>query len=178
MIENIPFKEKLTNLASEIISKELKHSGYLLDEKSNLKQSSKDEFVIKSFLAIGEIEITIQQLNQSPIYISNFRQTKKIAENKVTRFDHTIYHIESYLFRITGVMDRILILINIIFDLNLKPEQCKPHNFLLDYKNKEGKYAQILKKKKPELFLELNLLLFVIDEFREIRNEITHQIRI
>lgn len=177
MKENYSFKEKLANLASEIISKELKNSNDLFADRKNTETTKKEDYVITTFLAIGEIEITIEQLKQSAIFISHFRQTKKLTENKITRFDHTIYHIESYLFRTTGALDRILILINIILDLKLEPEKCKPHNFLLNTNRKEGKYAPIIKKRSPELYLELNLLFMAINDYREIRNEITHQKR-
>lgn len=176
--ENNTFKQKLTKLASDIISKELENSKSLFSDRKDIKTTVKEDYVIKTLLAINEIDITIEQLKQSTIFISHFRQTKKLTDNKITRFDHTIYHIETFLFRTTGVLDRILILQNIILDLKLEPEKCKPNNFLLNLNNKkDGKYAPILKKRSPELFLELSLLFMIINDYREIRNEITHQKR-
>ena len=171
------FKDKLNILASKFINENLDREKGKIPVESGKKTTPKTDYLTESFLALAEIEIIFEQLEQTPYFISNFRQTKKLKEKGISRFNHIIYHIESYLFRITGIMDRMMILLNIIFETNLKPAQCKPHNFLMDKKGKEGKYAEIIKRSDPELFLELNLLGLLIQDFREIRNEITHQKR-
>jgi hypothetical protein len=171
------FKNKLNNLASKFINENLDSTKGKIPVENGQETTPKIDYLIESFLALAEIETIFEQLEQTPYFLSNFRQTKKLKEKGISRFNHIIYHIESYLFRITGIMDRMMILLNIIFETNLVPEKCKPYNFLLDKKGKEGKYAEIIKKGDPELFLELNLLGFLIQDFRKLRNEIAHQKR-
>ncbi|MGY5353549.1 Cthe_2314 family HEPN domain-containing protein [Wenyingzhuangia sp. IMCC45467] len=166
-MKEITFKKKLGNLSSEFIIKN--------DDK--YKPTNKDNFLIESFLAVAEIDIVLEQLYQTPYFLSSFRQTEKLKKNGIYRFEHIIYHIENYLFRTTGIMDRLLIFLNILLETNLKPRDCKPYNFLINKNGTEGKCAEKIKLKSPELFFELNLLNSFIDTFREIRNEITHQKR-
>ena len=166
-------KNKLNSLASEFINKNLDKTPI---EKGK-ETTPKIDYLIESFLALAEIENIFEQLEQTPYFLSNFRQTKKLKEKGISRFNHIIYHIESYLFRITGIMDRMMLLLNIVFETNLVPEKCKSYNFLLNNEGKEGKYAGIIKKSDPELYLELNLLSLLIQDFRKIRNEIAHQKR-
>ena len=176
-MEKDTFKKKLTNLTSNFITENLVNTEGTIIEGNKQKPTTKQGYLIDAFSALIEIETIIEQLEQTPHFLSNFRQTQKLKENGIRRFNHIIYHIESYLFRTTGIVDRMMILLNIIFETNLPPEKCKTYNFLLDNKQKEGKYAGVIKERSSELFLELNSLALFIQKFREIRNEITHQKR-
>ena len=170
------FKEVLKKSANNIIQK-LPIENILKDDFTRPKTTEKEDFVINNFLALGEVETSIEQLRQSSCFISNFRLTENLKKNNISRFDHIIYHIEAHLLRTTGILDRILILTSLSFDLKIRPEKCKPNIFLFDYKGKEGKYAPVIKNRNPVLFEELVNLNETINDYREIRNEIAHQKR-
>ena len=173
-MKQITFKQKLASKGSEIA---LEKSNGKLFTDVKLKTTDKENYAIDTFLALAEIETVFEQLEQTPYFLSNFRQTKTLKKREITRFNHIIYHIESFLFRTTGIIDRMLLLLNVIFETKLPPEKCKQPNFLLNKNGKNGKYAHIIIKRDSELFLELNLFATLIQDFRNIRNEITHQKR-
>lgn len=178
-LKETPFQRHLTSIASRIIQKHTKNNkGALIEESEKaIKYSKKENYVVSILLSLGEIEFVFEQLEQAPYFLSNFRHTKSLREAGINRFHYIIYHIESHLFRATGILDRMMILLNEIFKLGLSPEKCKAHNLLMDRKGKEGKYAKEIKNRNPKLFSTLINLMNLIDGFRDIRNEISHQSR-
>lgn len=174
-MKEIPFQRHLTNLASKIIQK---HTKALIGEsEEEIKYSKKENYVVKTLLSLAEIEFVFEQLEQTPHFLSNFRHTKTLKEVRINRFHHIIYHIESHLFRTTGILDRMMIHLNEVFKFGLSQEKCKAHNLLMNRKGKEGKYAKEIRNKNPKLYSTLINLMNLIDRFRDIRNEISHQSR-
>lgn len=171
------FIQYLTNHASVIVQK---YSA--LDEirkESNLKDNytPKESYVVESLLSLGEVETVYQQLEQSPYFLANFRSSKILKEKGITRFDHIIYHIESHLFRATGIFDRLLIHVNVVFKFGLLPEDCKSHNILINKKGKEGRYCPQIRGEDIELYSRLLDLMNLVNTYRNLRNEISHQKR-
>jgi hypothetical protein len=167
-MKEYPYLRVLTNLSSEIIKQ------YSNTDKD---YSDKDSYVVNAFLSLGEIESVFEQLEQSPHFLSNFKLTKSLKENGISRFNHIIYHIESHLFRATGILDRMLIHINVVLNIGLSPENCRTYYLLTDDKGKEGKYAPNIKNKSAELFQSLLELRNYVNRYRELRNMISHQKR-
>lgn len=178
-MKEIPFQRHLTNIASKIIQKHTKNNQGALTGASEkeIKYSKEENYVVRTLLSLGEIEFVFEQLEQAPYFLSNFRHTKSLKEVGINRFHHIIYHIESHLFRATGILDRMMIHLNEVFKLGLSPEKCKAHNLLMNRNGKEGKYAKEIKNRNPKLFSTLINLMNLIDRFRDIRNEISHQSR-
>jgi hypothetical protein len=150
---------------------------YLGKSNVQIAYTEKEDYIVNTLLSLGEIETVYEQLEQSPYFLSNFRQTKPLKKKGITRFNHIIYHIESHLFRATGILDRMLIHINIVFKIGLIPEKCKTYYLLIDKKGKEGKYSSSIKNKCPGLFDNLIELMNAVDKYRELRNLISHEKR-
>jgi|GEM_PF-4077463 len=167
-MKEYPYLRVLPNLGSEIIKEY---------SKTDKDYSDKDSYVVNTLLSLGEIESVFEQLEQSPHFLSNFRLTKSLKENGIGRFNHIIYHIESHLFRATGILDRMLIHINVVLNIGLSPEKCRTYYLLTDDRGKEGKYAANIKDKSPELFQSMIELRNYVDKYRELRNIISHQKR-
>jgi len=172
-----PFLRRLTNLSSVIIQKYHQPDQDWQLQQAAAAYSQKEQYTVDALLALGEIETVYDQLEQSPYFLANFRQTQALKSKGIARFDHIIYHIESHLFRATGILDRMLLLINCIFELQLPPEKAKAYNILTDKKGNEGKYASVMKSFDSTLYNNLLDLLKVIDKHRDARNEISHQKR-
>ena len=171
--------EKIEPLAVNLI-KDLdsdKRGSWGFTPKRPLKINEK--YLHNCFNSLGEVYTSLKQLKMSSIFLTNFRATNKIKENDITRFDYCIYHIESHFFRLTGFLDRILILVNEILVLNIEHKKCKQETFLINYQNKkegkDGKYAHLIKNRNNKLFELLINLQEYISNYRHERNIITHQ---
>jgi hypothetical protein len=136
-----------------------------------------EQYLKDSFLALGEVDVLLIQLNHSAILLANFRSTKALKKNKISRYDYIVYHIEGYLLRVTGILDRVLILVNIVLNLKIKHYKCKASYMLVDDNKKSG-IAGVIKDIDAKLFNELLSLSAYIDMFREDRNQIAHSKRI
>jgi hypothetical protein len=174
MIKN-DFSKTMSKVAREIHEK-ISFSDIINNAIKPLT-NAKDKYFVDCFLAFGRVETCMEQLQQSPLFLSNFRSTESLKKNNITRFDHIIYHIESYFFRLTGLLDRLLILTNFCLELGLTNINCKPNVLINNLKGKEGKQAPRIKKISPNLLTQLIKLNNIINDFREIRNEIAHEKR-
>ena len=91
------FSKTMSKFAREI-HKKIPISDIINDTVKPLS-SIKDKYIIDCFLAFGRVETCMEQLQHSPLFLSNFRSTESLKKNNITRFDHIIYHIESYYLR-------------------------------------------------------------------------------
>lgn len=175
--KNNSFQNFLEPITSEIIQK------YWIDKNGLLKKdpdftpnySKKEKYAVDTLLSLGEIESLYDQLEQAPYFLSSFRQTKTLKEKGISRYDHIIYHIESHLFRTTGILDRMMIHLNIVFKFGLSPLKCKAYNLLLDKKGNLTQHSKIIGEINPKLLLILIKFKEIVDHFRDSRNQITHQ---
>jgi hypothetical protein len=137
-----------------------------------------EQYLLDCFQALSEIEGLVAQLNYSAVFLTNFRNTTGIKRSKINRFEYMLYHIESYLLRVTGVMDRLLILVSKVLSLNITPLQCKASQMVGGQKGKKGKYVDLIESKIPGLTDALNGVLSHINIFRDDRNSIAHSEKI
>ena len=174
----IPFQRTLTDIVSGIIRKYTKGKDKeRMWSKEPYPYTLKEQYVADTFLALSEVESVFKQLEQSEYFIANYRQTKKLSEQGINRFQHIIYHIEAHIFRQTGLMDRLLFLLNIVYELKLSPVKCKRFMFFANKKGKAAKFEKLIRNDNAKLFEWIELLNSSIDLNREIRNEIAHQSR-
>lgn len=173
------FSQSLATKTSLIIQKYIPIDELSFNKNDNRKISYTNEelYVVNSLMTLGEVESVYRQLEQSPHLLANFRRTKSLERNSITRFDHIIYHIESHFFRATGILDRLLIHINVVFKLGLNSKKCKPSTILQNQNGQEGKYAISIKEYSLDLYNNLIQLLGLINTFRVKRNEISHEKR-
>jgi hypothetical protein len=134
-----------------------------------------EQYISDCFQALYEIKGLMDQLNYSAIFLASFRNTPAMTKNKISRYEYMIYHIEGYLLRVTGIMDRLLILVNNILILNLTSIQCKAPIMLI---NQKGKYFDRIEDLIPGLNNALLQVLNYINMFREDRNTIAHSEKI
>jgi hypothetical protein len=172
------FLQKLSNLLAEkVLSLDEIHKPLLgfqpfrplrLDEK----------YISDCFQSIAEIESLLSQLEYSAVFVSSFRKTPAIIKHNISRYDYILYHIEVYLLKVTGIMDRLLIAVNVILQLNLDVMQCKAGLMLKSQKGNKGVHANRIETLAPGLSNDLIKLLDYINLFRDDRNIIAHSERI
>jgi len=175
-MREFPYLRHITNLASLVLKKYSDGNNSDMNSKS-IPYTLSEQYIVDGLLTLGEIETTLEQLNQSPFFLSNFRQNPNLKKQGIDRFQHIIYHIESHLFRTTGLLDRLLIHINTVFQFGLEPKDCKPYLMLENQNGKPGKYFNLIKDHSSELGTELLEIFHLINEVREPRNTISHQER-
>ena len=100
-----------------------------------------EEYGRAVLLAAAEVNTTLTQLDQTTIFVANFRSTVKLKTHEIDRFDHIVYHLENFLIRITGCLDRCLVLVSTALDLGNEPEDC---SYRLIRKNKHVKGSRVL----------------------------------
>lgn len=176
-LNETPFLRQLTNLAALVIKK---HDGIDRLRKSEKisagTYSDKEAYVVDCLLALGEVELTFTQLRQTPYFLNKYRQNFN-KDMDINKFDYLIYHIEPHFFRITGLLDRVMILVNKVLLMKLNSKECKTYA-LLPKRNgkrkKDGKYAGKLQVVHG-LVSSIENLEDVVDDHRQQRNIISHQ---
>ena len=145
-------------------------------EKDKDRRFTKDEQYVSDCLsAINEVEDLYKQLNQSIYFLTNFRTTKNLKNVGITRFDYIVYNVESYLYRVTGILDRVLILCNVVYNIGLLDKQCTIPKFFESGKDNDP--CKIIKNSNPVFFAKLNDLKDLIGRYSNKRNEIVHRKR-
>ncbi|WP_426324364.1 Cthe_2314 family HEPN domain-containing protein [Pedobacter sp. R-06] len=125
-------------------------------------------------LALSEVEEFVLQLYQSVIYLSGFRTNQAVREARITRYHHIVYHIEGHLLRTTGILDRLLILVNEILELGISEHNCKANQMLYIRKSIKASHAMHINY-YPGLFGSLVSVMEQIELLREDRNMVAHQ---
>lgn len=130
-----------------------------------IRQLEEHEEYTRSVLsAASEVITAYNQLAYTMRFLSNFRSTKKIREEGITRFDHILYHLENHFIRRTTVFDRTLILVSKVFELGTLPQKNK-EGFVL--KNRDVSSSSVIEPLKK--FQKL------VEKDRGFRNIIVHQ---
>lgn len=58
-----------------------------------------EQYLISTFKAFAELEGLAGQLDLAAIFLTNYRNTATLKNNKITRYDYLNYHIEGHLYR-------------------------------------------------------------------------------
>lgn len=167
-----PFVTHLVKLSADLIAisnKGIAEEGY----QPNRALLKHELYLYDCFQGMGAIHTIMRQLDQTAVFFANFRTTKSMKSNDITRFDHMVYHLENYLLRVTGVLDRLLIFTNQILKLGLKEASCKSHLMMTSRDGKKGVAAPKIEAVNG-LFESLDAVRSFVDQYREQRNEIAH----
>jgi len=104
-----------------------------------------------------------EQLVHAVAFLSSFAPTKKMKSVGITRASHLQYNIENYLIRTQSFHDRVLKLVNAVFHLGLRPQDCR-HDTIT--KNLHVKVTSV-----PATLQSIRKL---IGRYRQERNTIIH----
>ncbi len=137
----------------------------LLKSKEKPKLNKQDFYFWDTFIFLNEIDDKLRDLDHSLMFLNSFPNIKTWRE-KIYRKDYFLYHYECYLSSIIGIFDRLLLLVNYVYDLKLFGIKVSLNN--------------IKKKKKVSKKIENNLEKFnsYLEKIREQRNESSHRNKI
>lgn len=104
------------------------HELDLINKTKRNSLTDNELYILESFLKSNRIIATLETLNISIKCLLKYHPqfNKRLNFNKLTEDDakEIQYHIENFYIRVTKVKDQILLLINHIFELNLKNMDC------------------------------------------------------
>jgi hypothetical protein len=120
-------------------------------------------FLMSVGTSMAELLSLCRQLDQIPTLLANHRQTPAMDKADITRHSAIVYHLENYIIRTQGVLDRTLKLIDAVFHLTNHPKHCRYEVVSRNVKVSVSDVREPLKKLK-------NLL----EKYGSIRNEIIH----
>jgi hypothetical protein len=162
-ILSLPFVDQVTGAAVKI-------AAALGDKAANVKavfNRDPDEhefFMLNVGASISHLLTLCEHLRVIPILLTNYRTTPSMTKMVVTRHTHVVFHIEGYLIRVQGVLDRALKLINAAFHLCNSDRNCTEHVLL--------KNAKV--EHHAEVGVAFKALKKAVDRYRVERNEVVH----
>lgn len=162
-ILSLPFVEQVTGTA-------VKLAAALGDKAANVEpifDRDPDEhefFILNVGASISHLMTLCEHLRVTPILLTNYRKRSSMTETMVTRHTHVVFHIEGYLIRVQGVLDRTLKLINAAFHLCNSDRNCTEHVLL---RNRKVEHH-------PKVGVAFKALKKAVDRYRVERNEVVH----
>ncbi|NYF80694.1 Cthe_2314 family HEPN domain-containing protein [Granulicella arctica] len=138
-------------------------SPSMLTSKYDREPDEHEYFLIEVAASMANLLTLCQQLDQIPILIGNHRQTSAMDKAYINRHSLIVYHLENYIIRTQGLLDRVLKLVNSAFHLTNSPQNCRFAVVVQNVKVQVSDVHEPLKK--------LNKLLA---RYSGVRNEIVH----
>lgn len=129
------------------ISKSLTEKGSLFKIKAKYKRNLKEvEWYCQAVAsALAHLLNLCQQLEHSILYFSSFSPTERMKKAGISRATHLLYSVENYIIKTQSVYDRMLILINNVFDVG-NQENTLTHELIVT--NAHVKYKGLPNKLK------------------------------
>lgn len=84
-----------------------------------------EEYVRRCLVSAGEVIAACEQMAHATELLTGYRRSSKAARVPLSRYEYVTYHIENHLIRAISVLDRSLVLVNIVFRLGLRNEDCR-----------------------------------------------------
>ena len=130
-------------------------------DRKNDKNFDLLNYLNDSFFYTIHLMTLYDQLQNSIEFLSNYRYNKK---DEIGRGKHLVYNVENYIIRITSVSDRMLQMINAIFNLGINEKDVKERLVLNN--------SKVIKTNIPEHFKNFKKILI---DFTGDRNAIIHR---
>lgn len=134
----------------------------LKKKDKKISQPKKVNFYFDLFRLIMEINSKISDLKATVVMISSYPKKKPVAKI-FSRSEYIIYHLEYYYLSIIAIYDRLLHLINFLYNLGLKDKHVKKE-IILENKNVDKKIIKMMNELDKK-----------ISGIREIQNKIKHK---
>ena len=119
-----PFVKKVLQDAIPIL-KNITVSGTIRKVYPIYKRTvNKNEaYLLDTGHTLSQLAYICQQLSHIPLYLTSFRSSKKMEEGGVTRHPHILLCVENYIIRTQSLYDRMLQLINVVFNIYNPPNE-------------------------------------------------------
>jgi hypothetical protein len=120
-------------------------------------------FLIGVGISMAEVLSCCHQLEQIPILLTNHRQTTKMNKAGINRHSLSVYHLENFIIRTQGLLDRVLKLVDAVFHLTNDPRNCR-----------YDVITRNVKVRVSDLLEPVKILKKVLDRYSGMRNDIVH----
>ncbi|MHB1058951.1 MAG: Cthe_2314 family HEPN domain-containing protein [Rhodanobacter sp.] len=121
-------------------------------------------FMLNVGASLSHLLTCCEHLRATPVFLANYRSTPSLRSAGLGRHTHVVLHVESYLIRVRGVLDRVLQVVNAVFHLCNDSRTCSEHVIL---KNKRVEHH-------PDVVVSVKKLKKVLDRYSAARNEVVH----
>ena len=145
-LNNHPFVSTSLSYAMRIVALIVK-KGTLLKTKHEYKRllSRSEYYCISVGTALSYVLSVCRQLEHSVLFFSSFSPTRKMKNAGIKRHDHIVYCVENYIIRTQSMYDRLLRLIDTVFEL-YNPSHLISHELVI--RNTHVKHSSIPDKLK------------------------------
>jgi hypothetical protein len=121
-------------------------------------------FVIGVAASMSRLLALCSQLERIPVLLGNHRQTRGMEDAGITRESMLRYHLENYVIRTQGLLDRVCKLVDAVFHLTNDPRYCK---YDVLFRNVKVRVSEV---REP-----LKMLRDLLQRYAGVRNEVIHQ---
>jgi len=113
-----PFVEEVLQLGMNI-AKEIKvPNGFKVEAEFKREPIEEEFYVLQLSYCLSHLLTTIQQLEHTVLYMSNFSPTKLMRDAGVTRATHLLWSVENFVIRTQTAYDRLLVLTDRLFHIH------------------------------------------------------------
>lgn len=84
-----------------------------------------EEYVSNCLISGGDLVSVCDQMAMATEFLTGYRDRFRKTRMLITRFDYIVYHIENHLIRSMSVLDRSLLLTNVVFRLGIPEQECR-----------------------------------------------------
>jgi len=117
------FIEDVFKKGIEINKEIVKPNGFKVDAEYKRDPFEEEFYCLQLGSCIAHLLTVVQQMEHTIFYMSNFSPTDSMKKAGVNRSTHLLWSVENYIVRTQTVYDRLLILVDRLFNIQNQPNQ-------------------------------------------------------
>lgn len=162
VLKNIqPINQSINNQFKRYLKKKKQSKKYL---KWNPQLTNEQTYHNEVFYYMNNTIEAFDKLRQIPYFIKRFRNSPTYKKEGITLHKWVHYHYSNYIVTVVSLYDTILLLINAVFLIGLKPRDCT-HSTIIDNRRIAG----------LDVKGAVNELNKIVKPYREPRNRFIHR---
>jgi len=146
-----PFVEDLFRTAMEISKEIKKTNGFKVNVEFEREPVENEFYVLQLGYCMAHLLTTIQQMEHTVMYMSNFSPTDLMKEAGINRSTHLLWSVENYVIRSQTSYDRLLVLIDRLFNIQNKPNRISHESIVTNTHIQRTKIPNALKPVKKAI---------------------------
>lgn len=143
-----PFVEDVFKRAMEIAKEIKKPNGFKVEVEFKREPVEEEFYVLQLGYCMAHLLTTIQQMEHTVLYMSNFSPTELMKEAGIDRSTHLLWSVENYVIRSQTAYDRILVLTDRLFHIHNAPNRISHESIVTNSHIKRTKIPDALKPVK------------------------------
>lgn len=120
-----PFAQGVLEKADDVRKRLIDGSPMSTTPKFKSEPDEHEFYLLRTSACLIEVLNCCQQLGHIPVYLSNHRRTPAMEKVGINRHAAIVYHLENYIVRTQGLLDRVLKLVDAVFHLTNDPRNCR-----------------------------------------------------